>query len=136
MENARIECEKLVVRLTHAQDHDEAELAASLFVPDGVWIRSGKPKRGRSEIVKSFDRGGQDVVARHIVSSCLVEVEDDTHARATTYYLAYVSRNAKMTDGVRPLPVPASLGEWHDRFVLTSEGWRFERREGKRVFEA
>lgn len=129
----RLDCENLVVQLTHAQDHDQAERAAALFIEGGVWVRSGVEHKGREAIIASFDRGGREVVVRHIVSSCLVEPAGPDRATAVTYYLAYVSTQA--SGPVRRLETPASMGEWRDEFVRTPDGWRFSRREGKRIFE-
>lgn len=134
---ARRACEELITRLTHAQDHDQADTAAGLFLPNGVWVRSGVAHQGRDAIVRSFDRGGKTVVVRHIVSSMLIDVVDEDHASGVTYYLAFANRDPGLApDAVRRLEAPASLGEWHDSFERTAQGWRFARRAGTRIFES
>jgi hypothetical protein len=133
---AKRACEELIVRLTHAQDHNRAQAAAALFVTDGTWIRSGVSHQGHEAIVRSFDRAGQTVVIRHMVSSTLIDIIDDTHATGVTYYLAFANRDDVAADSVRRLRSPASLGEWHDRFERTPQGWRFTHRTGVRIFES
>jgi hypothetical protein len=58
------------------------------------------------------------------------------HAEAVTYYLAY-HHDPGTASPAFPLPLdpPFSLGEWHDRFVRTADGWRIAHRETRRLFE-
>jgi uncharacterized protein (TIGR02246 family) len=133
---AEQQCRNLIAALVLAQDRGDAEAAAGLFAADGVWVRSGKPHAGRDAIRASFDSRDAGTVMRHIASNQLVTVSSPTEATATSYYLVYVHKGG---DGQAPkvgrLGEPVALGEWHDSFVLTAEGWRFARREGRRVLE-
>lgn len=133
---AEHQCRNLIAALVLAQDHGDATAAAGLFTADGVWVRSGKPHAGREAIRASFDGREPGTVMRHVVSNQLVTVSSPTEATATSYYLVYVQKH----DGgeapkVGRLEEPVALGEWHDSFVLTAEGWRFSRREGRRVLD-
>ncbi len=129
------ECRNLVIELVHLGDHGEIEKAVDLWIPDGTWIRGGKPFTGRAELVESFKRGTETTVIRHIVTDTRVKVIDSDHAEAVSYYLA-INHDPKTKDYKLPLPLePFSMGEWHDSYVRTAQGWRFARREVKRIFQ-
>jgi len=130
------ECRELVVRLTHHSDHGEHQQAVDLFTADGTWIRGGKPYTGRAEMLQSFARGTGTTVIRHFTSNIRIEVKDERSAAGVTYYIAF-NHDPGTASPSLPLPLgpPFSLGEWHDSFVRTQAGWRFARREVKRLFQ-
>jgi SnoaL-like domain len=129
------ECRDLVVALCQLSDHGEKEKAVQCFTPDGTWIRGGKPFTGRAEMLQSF-RGSPTQVIRHLTSNILITVKDDKSAEGVTYYLAFHTDPGTAPPKL-PLPLepPFSLGEWHDKFVRTPEGWRISHREVKRFFQ-
>jgi len=137
-ERLRIEqqCRDLVSAVTQRGDRRDVEGAAELFAEDGVWIRGGTPWQGRTGVMASYGRLPATQVTRHMSANCVVTVEDGEHASAITYYVAY-HHDPGMEHPVFPLPLepPFSLGEWHDRFVSTPDGWRIARRETRRLFE-
>jgi len=129
------DCRDLITALVHHYDHGAAEQAADLFVPDGLWVKSQVPYRGREAIIGSFAAQPASLVLRHFTSNILVNVHDEQNASAVTYYLAFVGRRDETRpDAEIPLELPGSLGEWNDTFVATADGWRFARREGRRIF--
>lgn len=137
-ERLRIEqqCRDLISALTQRGDRRDLEGAAALFSEDGVWVRGGRPYVGRAGVVESYARIPATQVTRHMSANCVVTVVDDDHAEATTYYVAY-HYDPGVVEAVLPLPFdpPFSLGEWHDRFVRTADGWRISHRETRRLFE-
>jgi uncharacterized protein (TIGR02246 family) len=137
-ERLRIEqaCRDLIAAVTQRGDRREIEAAAALFAEDGVWIRGGRPWQGRAAVSESYGRLPATQVTRHISSNCVVTVEDADHASAITYYVAY-HHDPGIASPAFPVPLdpPFSLGEWHDRFVRTAEGWRIAQRETRRLFE-
>lgn len=137
-ENERLkiqqECRDLVTKLNHYNDHRRSEEAAALFAEDGAWIRRGRPIRGKAELLASFQRGGTRV-NRHVGAATLITVQDEDHAEGVTYYLA-LHHDPGTGDAKLPLPFepPTTMGEWHDKFVRTPQGWRFAERSTVRVF--
>jgi hypothetical protein len=127
------ECRDLVTKLNHYHDHRCADEAAALFAEDGCWIRRERPTRG-AELLASFKRGGTRV-NRHVGAATLITVLDEDHAEGVTYYLA-LHHDPGTPDAKLPLPFepPTTMGEWHDKFVRTPQGWRFAQRETRRVF--
>lgn len=129
------ECRDLVVQLCHYSDHKEHQKATNMFIPEGVWIRGGKPYSGHDEIMKSFTGRSTTTFGRHCTANTLITVEDDDHASGVTYYVLY-NHDPKTDNPEFPLPlVPFSMGEWHDKYVRTPEGWKFAHREVKRFFQ-
>ena len=129
------ECRDLVVELCQLSDHGEKDKAVACFTQDGTWIRGGKPFTGRAEMLQSF-RGSPTQVIRHLTSNILITVKDDNTAEGVTYYLAFHTdpgtANPKLPLALEP---PFSLGEWHDKFTRTPQGWRITHREVKRFFQ-
>jgi len=128
------DCRDLVIALVHCLDHGLARKAASLFAPDGVWVRSGKTHAGRAQIEASFDRPGIRVM-RHLTMSTLIELAGDGSATGVSYYLTYRHVGDYGPAELPPLGQPTALGEWHDVFVKLPEGWRIAHHQAKRVFD-
>jgi hypothetical protein len=137
-ERRRIEqdCRDLVAAVAQLGDHRDATGAAALFAEDGTWVRGGRPYQGRPGVIESYGRLPATQVTRHMSANCVVQVRDQDHAEAVTYYVAY-HHDPGVETPAYPLPLdpPFSLGEWHDRFVRTPEGWRIAHRETRRLFE-
>jgi len=130
------QCRDLVSTVTQRGDRREAEGAAALFAEDGTWVRGGKPYQGRAGVIESYRRIPATQLTRHLSANCVVTVHDADHASAITYYVAY-HHDPGVAEPTFPLPLdpPFSLGEWHDRFVRTPDGWRIAHRETRRLFE-
>jgi hypothetical protein len=136
-------CRDLVLAITQYGDHRQADQAVTLFAEDATWLRGGTLYTGPEEIRESYRRGSPTQVARHISGGTVVTVVDGDHARSVTYYLAYngdpgpqeTQGEAPRETGPLPLGTPFSMGEWHDTFVRTPDGWRFASRATKRLFE-
>lgn len=130
------ECHDLVVALIQYGDHGEDEAAVDLFTPDGTWVRGGKPFTGREQLLDSFGLRSKTLVIRHFTSNIRVVVTDDTHAEGVCYYMA-VNHDPGTDDPEFPLPMnlPFSVGEYHDKFVRTADGWRISHRVVKRLFQ-
>jgi hypothetical protein len=129
------ECCALIIAITQHGDHGEHAQAAALFAKDGSWLRGGRRYTGPDEILKSYKRGSSTQVTRHINGGTRVTVRDEDRADSVTYYLA-ISDDPGTPDASLPMALkPFSMGEWHDSFVRTPEGWRFASRATMRLFE-
>lgn len=129
-------CAELVTRLVHYSDHFQKSESSELFTQDGTWVRGGKPYTGRAAIVASFS-GPPTEFMRHFATSTMIDVEGEDRARGVTYFLLY-RYDPGTADPKLPMPLgmPFSMGEWHDQFVKTRDGWRFSHREVRRLFQA
>ena len=130
------ECRDIIVNLVTLSDRGSADEALAYFVADGVWVRGGKPMAGHPQLLAYFNDRTPGMLTRHLVSNMMIDVIDDRTATGLSYYTAYVhdSGPAALTLPA-PLGIPFSVGEWHDRFRLTDNGWRIVHRETKRLFK-
>ena len=58
----------------------------------------------------------------------------DFYAAGITYFTIYRHEGALAAGTPAPLTGPASIGEFHDRFVRTPEGWRLRLRTTQVAF--
>ena len=120
------QCEKLCRRFANYNDRNDCDL----FTEDGSFRRPSVPDteiRGREAIHAAFMQR-PPLVIRHIVSNCLIEVLSETEATGHSYLIFLA---APLTDDPLPLvPGPMHVGEFHDRFVHTDAGWKFQERRG------
>lgn len=123
-------CERLIIDYTHRVDFGEATRIADLFTVDGVWRSDEFSMEGQAAIRAGFERrqGVARRRSRHVCTNIAVTVEGDV-ATAVSYLVNY--RHDSQT-GVAESPAPAGLpkyvGEYHDSFVRTADGWRFSSR--------
>jgi hypothetical protein len=128
-------CRDLVILAAVLVDVQAFEGYAALFTRDGVLLRPGlQAIQGYAAILDSYRSKPAGRITRHLLSNTLVVLESDSQARATSNVLLWSGR---MPDPAgpfgRPLRGQQVVGEFEDRFFLTSEGWRFQRREARFV---
>jgi len=119
------ECERLVKRYCHIVDLAGGEGLPELFAEDGEFEVNGQAV-GR-EALRA--RPANHALMRHFCTNTLIDVLDESTARGVTYLTAYVE--APGTEGVG---LPAFVGEYHDEFRLTPDGWRFASRRTHATF--
>ncbi len=129
-------CERLIMEYTHLVDGGRAVEIADLFTVDGVWRTDEFAMRGQEEIRAGFGRrqGVTRRQSRHVCTNVVVTVEGD---RATGLcYLVNYRHDSETGRAEHPAPadVPKFVGEYHDTFVRTDDGWRFEDRYCDMVF--
>lgn len=121
----------MIVEYSRRVDFGEASRIAELFTEDGRWEGVDLLLEGREQIAAWFSRreGVKRRVSRHVCTNIAVEVVSPERAQALCYLLNYRHDRA---EGDLSLPVatevPKFVGECHDQFVKTTEGWRFAAR--------
>lgn len=96
-------------------------------------LRGGRPDvpadrpddfiEGRDAILAAF-RARPARTTRHVTSNVVIGVESATSARRECALVLYTAYKAPI------------VGSFHDRFVRTSDGWRFAERRGSLTFAA
>lgn len=133
--NIEADCRSLLYRHAQLSDQGRTAEAVALFIPDGTWIRGGKPYTGHEAMMSSSGRPA-NAISRHYTANPVIDVVDANNATGVTYYIVYRHDGG---DHAPTMPMPLgsafSAGEWHDRYVRTSQGWRFAFREVKRMFQ-
>lgn len=129
-------CEKLCRQYAVYSDSCEFEVLAELFTEDGLFIRPTMPDveiKGRAEILAGF-RKRPPIVVQHQINNCVIDVLSPTEATGLC------SLSFLMAPGTdQPLPRvggPIHFGEFRDRFVLSSAGWRFTERRGRMLLKS
>lgn len=129
-------CRELVLAIAFYGDRRDADEGTRLFTVGATWLRAGILYTGLDQIRESFFVAPETQVARHLIGTPFVTVKDSQHASSVTYYSAYVADPGTL-EPLFPLAFngPFTVGEWHDEFVLSTDGWRFTSRVSHRIFQ-
>lgn len=122
---AEADCARLIALYANLNDEARWDDVAALYAEDGVMFRPTAPDagvEGREAILAAF-KARPPRTTRHVCSNVVIDVESPTTARGTSAMLLFTGD---------PAPL---VGSFHDRFVLTSEGWRFAERRGSLIFK-
>jgi ketosteroid isomerase-like protein len=124
-------CERLINEYSRLVDFGEAAAVADLFTEDARWQGTDLLLEGREEIRAWFTKreGVTRRVSRHVFTNVTVEVLSASEAKSLSYMINFRHDRAE-GDETFPVPmeVPKWVGEAHDEFRLTEEGWRFSSR--------
>ena len=124
-------CERLITEYCRRVDFGEAAAIADLFTEDGTWEGVELRLEGRDEIRAWFTRRGELTrrVSRHLCVNVAVDVTGPEAASSLAYMVNY-RHDRRDGDAGLPVPgdVPKFVGELHDTFRRTDEGWRFSSR--------
>jgi SnoaL-like domain len=124
-------CERLIVHYCQLVDFGNAAQIADLFCEDGEWRGVDLHLQGRDQIRAWFSERERLTrrVSRHICTNVAVDLVSDDEAESLCYMVNYRhdSRDAEPHLPVT-LEVPKFVGELHDRFRRTADGWRFQSR--------
>ena len=121
---AEADCARLIALYANLNDEARWDEVAALYAEDGVMYRPTAPDApvaGREAILAAF-KSRPPRTTRHVCSNVVVDVESETTARGTSAMLLFTGEGAPL------------VGSFHDRFVLTGDGWRFAERRGSLTF--
>ncbi len=121
---AEADCARLIALYANLNDEARWDEVAALYAEDGVMFRPTAPDApvaGREAILAAF-KSRPPRTTRHVCSNVVVDVESETTARGTSAMLLFTGEGAPL------------VGSFHDRFVLTGDGWRFAERRGSLTF--
>ena len=123
------ECINLVTDYAYHRDRFDATEFSNLFTEDASLSIGNQTWAGRDNIrarIESLDKSGS---IRHLMSTIRIEPIDERHASGVSYATIYTAAaGSNSTEGFEV------IGEYHDNFVLTNDGWRISNRELKVVF--
>jgi len=130
------ECTRLINLYANLNDRGRWEEVVALYTEDGLMTRPTAPDQpivGRQALLDSF-RARPPRAGRHVCANIVVTVEGPAQASAESRILLFTG--TPDPDGGLPIldPGPPLVGEYHDRFALTAEGWRFAERRGSLSF--
>lgn len=137
MDNAaRRAIEADCVALSHAWayhiDHKQYDELARLFVPDGVFMRTGVRLEGRPAILAAMRARPVEQFTRHITTNWHFTAVEADCASAVSYNQSYYA----FLPGAPPFayaPERMMLLDFIDEYVRTPQGWRFRLRDARPV---
>jgi hypothetical protein len=129
-------CQKLQMLYAVHADRGETEAFTQLFAPDGsVAVPEAPAFVGHPAIRASMEAlNALGVTMRHVITNPVVNVVDAQTATGSCYLTVWNSREEADAAAIRPIALPATVGEYADVFRKTADGWRFQSRVLTRVF--
>ena len=132
-EDIEAACTDLVRDYAYHRDRLDAAEVANLFTEDAKMSVLGQEFDGRGAIERRMLDGKGGPVTRHLMSTIRIFPESADRATGVSYVTVYISPRR---DGDGPLPVEGfgGIGEYHDVFERTSDGWKIAARTFVPVF--
>ena len=129
-------CERLVVVYALARDQQDADAYVDVFTEDARLVIQGQTFNGRDAIRQRTAEWSETLVARHLMTTIQITPVDNSTATGIAYTLIMAADVDRGTTGPIPVESFRVMGEYHDVFKLTEDGWKIARREFKVVFSA
>ncbi len=136
IERAIVEaCRSLVTEYAIARDRPNPDAYANTFARDGTLELPDQIFEGRNQIRDRLLASAQTSRSRHFMSTTQINVLSNRRATGIAYAVIYVEP-LSATDDAASLPTsgPRAIGEYHDEFELTDEGWKFRSRKFVPIF--
>ncbi len=124
------ECERLIHLYAMLNDAGDFGAMADMFTDDGVFARPSQGDvliRGKAAILKAY-AGRPARFTRHLITSVVVTVQDDSNASAHSYLSLHTGQPGEGFP--RPAEPNYLIGDFKDRFVRYGGVWKFSERLG------
>ncbi len=125
-----IQLARLVTEAAWRVDDGRSETLCELFVEDGVLVLGTSELKGR-DAIRTWGRRLEEArtykCIRHVAGNMRFELVGEREAKGVTILTVFMDDETRSS-------MPWVVGEDHDRFVRTEEGWRFKSREWKQLF--
>ena len=125
-----LELERLVTEAAWRVDDGKSDTLADLFIEDGELAFGNNVLKGRDAIRKwgrELEEKQTYKCIRHVASNMRFAVAGDNEVEGVTILTVFMDDDTHSA-------VPWVVGEDHDRFVRTAEGWRFKSRRWAQLF--
>jgi len=131
-ETDHVQLSRLVNEHAWRADQGRADTIHELYVDDGELTLGSTPLRGSEAILE----WGRQLVAnppwrsiRHVCGNMRFVSDGPDAAEGTTILTVFMVAGSEL-----PTTQPFSVGEDHDRFIRTEQGWRFVSRRWVELF--
>ena len=128
-EDIHQQCIDLVLGYAYHRDNFNAEEFSQLFTEDASLTVGGQTWVGREEIRGRIQELRNGSTIRHLMSTMRIVPDGEDRATGVSYVTIY---NAP--PGVTEVEGFLLIGEYHDEFVRTEEGWKIQTRELRPVY--
>lgn len=122
------DCSNLVTGYAYYRDQFDADKFADLFTEDASLTVLSNTWVGRDKIRERIKELDDSDVIRHLMSTIHIEPVDELHATGISYATIY-----SVPEGTSSVEGFVLIGEYHDNFVLTEDGWKIQKRELKPI---
>lgn len=129
------DCESLIHAFCFLLDHGQAAQVVDLFCVDGVFERRGQALRGQPAIAAAMAARAPQVQTRHICSNILLRALSAERITGVTYFQFFRQDSMDGAAAKAPSDLLEAIGEYHDVFEKTADGWRFAHRRAEAVFQ-
>ena len=123
-------CQSISLKFGRLQDERRHDELADLMTTDAVYIRLGEELAVAAFI--AWVKTTPPNKTRHFVTATAFSVVDDNLAKGITYYTLYLYNGDEKAP--YPLEGPFVVGEYHEEFTRTDNGWKIRRREARIIF--
>ena len=124
------ECQSVSLNFGRLQDARRYDELAGLLTPDATYVRLGEELAVENFI--DWIKTTPPNKTRHFVTPTEVKILDENTAQGLTYYTIYLYGG---DEGLpHPLEGPFVVGEYHEQFARTDDGWKINRREARIIF--
>lgn len=132
----KLQIQELADQYAIQRDNDNAEGYANTFAEDGTLILYGTAYTGRDVIAEKVRSAGTGAIRMHVISTSHIEVIDEKTARGVHYATVYSATKPENYNPEERIPVAnfRTMGKYHDKYVLTNEGWKFSERRLEALF--
>jgi ketosteroid isomerase-like protein len=114
------DCARLIALYANLNDAARWDELAALYIEDGTMFRPTAPDaplQGRAAILAAF-KGRPPRQTRHVCSNVVITADGPDAASGESAMILFQPDGAPLA------------GSFHDRFVRTTQGWRFAERRG------
>jgi len=132
----KIEIAELVDNYAITRDNLDPLGFPNTFAEDGVLVLRGKTYKGREALRKRIQASDPNIVSMHMMSAGQISVLDENTATGVQYVTVYSATKeaSGQANGSLTTAGFAVIGKYHDKYVRTSEGWKFSERRFEQIF--
>lgn len=116
-------CSNLVTDYAFHRDQFNAEEFSNLFTVDASLTVVNQTWIGRPDIKQRIEELKTGSTIRHEMSTIRIVPVDENHATGVSYATIYAA-----PEGVTSVTGFVLMGEYHDEFVRTDDGWKISKR--------
>ena len=123
-------CQSVSLRFGRLQDDRRYEDLPKLATSDATYTRLGE-KLSLADFV-AWVKTMPPNKTRHFVTTTEIDIVNKDSAKGLTYYTLYLYGGEE--EPPYPLEGPFVVGEYHEEFARTDDGWKIKAREARIIF--
>ncbi|MBO34281.1 MAG: hypothetical protein CMM74_15120 [Rhodospirillaceae bacterium] len=123
-------CQSISLQFGRLQDERRHDDLADLMTADACYVRLGEELQVEDFI--AWIKTTTPNKTTHFVTPTAFSVVEEDIAKGVTYYTLYLYNGEE--EKPYPLEGPFVVGEYHEAFARTDDGWKIQRREARIIF--